>query len=123
MVARVKAQAVHAGVQGNPQAIALAERLRQVESPPHWSTLTRVEYGLNAPSPLSALPELAQALEQVREQDKTFLRAYVLGARLALRLKNPATARSLLDTVVALNPNHELARKLQSQAAASAPTP
>jgi hypothetical protein len=120
VVARVKAQAVYEGVQGTPQALALAERLRKLESPPHWSALSRAEYGLNARSPPGALPELVSALQQVREEDKTFLRAYMLGARLALRQQDRATAQSLLDTVVALNPNHTLARQLQKWAASPA---
>lgn len=116
VVARVKAQAVYESVQGTPQALALAERLRKVESPPHWSALSRAQYGLNARSPPGSLPELAEALQQVREEDTTFLRAYMLGARLALRQRDPATAQTLLDTVVALNPNHALARQLQKWA-------
>lgn len=121
VVARYKAQAIYESVQGNPQAIGLADRLDKVESPRLWSVVTRVEYGLNAPSPINALPALAEELAQVRQQDRTFFRAYVLGARLALRQRDPETARALLDTVVALNPNHTLARKLQQRAAA-APT-
>jgi hypothetical protein len=120
VVARYKAQAVYEGVQGNSQAIALADRLDKVESPRLWSVVTRVEYGLNAPSPVNALPALVDELAQVRQQDKTFFRAYVLGARLELRLNNAEAARALLDTVVALNPNHTLARKLQQRAAAAA---
>jgi hypothetical protein len=123
VVARWKALAVHEGVRGNPQAIALAERLAKVESPPLWSVVTRVEYGLNASSPANALPDLSDALAKVREQDKTFFRAYVLGARLALRLNDQASAQTLLGTVVALNPNHTLALKLQKQAASAAPSP
>jgi hypothetical protein len=123
VVARWKAQAVHEGVRGNPQAIALAERLGKVESPPLWSIVTRVEYGLNAPSPPNALPDLRDALEKVREQDKTFFRAYVLGARLALRLNDLSSAQTLLGTVVALNPNHTLALKLQKRAASAAASP
>jgi hypothetical protein len=122
VVARWKAQAVYEGVRGNSQAIALADRLSKVESPPLWSIVTRVEFGLNAPSPVNALPELSEALAQVRAQDKTFFRSFVLGARLALRQNDPEAARALLDTVVALNPNHTLARKLQKRAAA-APSP
>lgn len=122
VVARWKAQAVYAGVQGNSQAIALAERLSKLESPQLWSLVTRVEYALNAPSPVNALPELSDALAQVRERDKTFFRAYVLGARMALRLNDRAAAQTLLSTVVALNPNHTLALKLQKRAAA-APSP
>jgi hypothetical protein len=123
VVARYKAQAVYESVQGNPQAIGLADRLDKVESPRLWSVVTRVEYGLNAPSPLNALPALADELAQVSQQDKTFFRAYVLGARLALRQNDSESARALLDTVVALNPNHALARKLQQRAAAASPTP
>jgi hypothetical protein len=123
VVARYKAQAVYEGVQGDPQAIVLATKLDGVESPRVWSAITRVEYGLNAPSPVNALPALADELTQVRQQDKTFFRAYVLGARLALRLSEPDAARALLDTVVALNPNHALARKLQQRAAAASATP
>lgn len=120
VVARYKAQAVYEGVQGDPQAIVLGAKLDKVESPQLWSVVTRVEYGLNAPSPVNALPPLVDELAQVRQQDKTFFRAYVLGARLALRQNDPDSARALLDTVVALNPNHALARKLQQRAAASA---
>jgi hypothetical protein len=123
VVARLKAQAVHEGVRGNAQAIALSERLEKVESPPLWSIVTRVEYGLNAPSPPNALPDLSDALARVREQDKTFIRAHVLGARLALRMNDQATARSLLSTVVALNPNHTLALKLQKRATSDTSTP
>lgn len=119
VVARWKAQAVYAGVRGNPQAISLAERLSKLESPPLWSIVTRVEYALNAPSPVNALPELSDALARVRQQDKTFFRAYVLGARMALRLNDRAGAQTLLSTVVALNPNHTLAPKLQKRAAAA----
>jgi hypothetical protein len=123
VVARWKAQAVHESVRGNPQAVALADRLAKLESPPLWSIIARVEYGLNASSPPGALHELGAALEKVREQDKTFFRAYVLGARLALRQNDLAAAQALLGPVVALNPNHKLALKLQKRAASSAPAP
>jgi len=123
VVARWKAQAVHESVRGNPQAIALADKLAKLESPPLWSIVTRVEYGLNASSPPAALHELSAELAKVREQDKTFFRAYVLGARLALRQNDLAAAQALLGPVVALNPNHTLALKLQKRAASGAPAP
>lgn len=116
VVARLKAQAVHVGVRGDPQALAQAERLRKVENPAHWSTLVLAEYSLNARSPPVTMTEQFNALQELRARDNTFIRAYVLGARLALRLKEPAKARGLLDTVLALNPNHTLARKLQQWA-------
>ena len=123
VVARLKAQAILAGVLGNEQALPLAERLRKVENPAHWSAISLAEYVLNARSPPATLEEQSQALQEVRGRDNTFIRAYVLGARMALRQKDLATAHSLLDTVEALNPNHALARKLRTWAtpAGSAP--
>ncbi|WP_224246198.1 zinc-ribbon domain-containing protein [Hyalangium gracile] len=123
VVARVKAQAISEAVNGTPQAVALAERLKKVEARPHWSVLALAEYGLNAGTPPSALATVSEQLAQVRERDPTFLRAYVLGARLALRQKDPSAAQALLEAVLAFNPNHALARKLQKWAADTAPTP
>lgn len=122
--ARMKARAFHAGVTAAPEALGLAERLRKVEgSPKTWSTLARAEYALSAGSPPASLAEVARELENLRNEESSLRRAYVLGARLALRLNDPATARALLDDAVALNPNHELARKLLSQLDANAPSP
>jgi hypothetical protein len=116
LVARLKARALHAGVTVTSEALALAERLRSVEgSSKAWSTLSRAEYALNSGSPPDSLAEVAKELEALRQEDRTLLRAYVLGARLALRLNDPSTARSLLDDALALNPNHQLAGKLLSQ--------
>ncbi|WP_253999704.1 hypothetical protein [Myxococcus qinghaiensis] len=116
LAARVKALALHAGVTAAPDALALAERLRNVESAPKiWSTVARAEYVLSSGSPPDSVAQSANELEKLRQADGTLLRAHVLGARLALRMKDPKMARSLLDEVRALNPNHELARKLLEQ--------
>ncbi|WP_255203293.1 hypothetical protein [Myxococcus sp. AM011] len=116
LAARVKALALHAGVTAAPDALALAERLRNVESAPKiWSTVARAEYVLSSGSPPDSVAQSANELERLRQADGTLLRAHVLGARLALRMKDPKMARSLLDEVRALNPNHELARKLLEQ--------
>ncbi len=123
VVARVKAQAISEAVSGTPMAVALAERLKKVESHPHWSVLALAEYGLNANTPPSALAAVAEDLSSLRTKDPAFFRAYVLGARLALRQNDPATAQSLLDAVLVLNPNHALARKLQKWAPTTASIP
>ncbi|MFY2560966.1 hypothetical protein ACN469_25410 [Corallococcus terminator] len=116
LAARVKALALHAGVTAAPDALALAERLRNVESAPKiWSTVARAEYVLSSGSPPDSVAQSANELETLRQADGTLLRAHILGARLALRMKDPKMARSLLDEVRALNPNHELARKLLQQ--------
>ncbi|WP_254614414.1 lipopolysaccharide assembly protein LapB [Myxococcus sp. CA056] len=116
LAARVKALALHAGVTAAPDALALAERLRNVESAPKiWSTVAKAEYVLSSGSPPDSVAQSVSELEALRQADGTLLRAHVLGARLALRQKKPEAARSLLDEVIALNPNHELARKLLEQ--------
>ncbi|MFL5353380.1 zinc-ribbon domain-containing protein [Archangium sp.] len=83
-----------------------------------WSTLTMAEYVLHYATPEA--PHITQAvtgLEGMRETDKAYLRPYVLGARIALMRKEPpAQAQSLLDTVITLNPKHELARLLHAYA-------
>ncbi|MCP3141900.1 hypothetical protein [Pyxidicoccus xibeiensis] len=124
LVARVKARAVHAGVSMAPDALGLAERLRNVEGASRtWSTLARAEYALSSGSPPESLAEISKELEALRQEDRTLLRAYVLGARVALRLNDPVSARSLLDDVQALNPNHQLAKKLLAQLDANAARP
>ena len=120
LVARLKARAIHAGVTVAPDALALAERLRNAEGTPStWSTLARAEYALSSGSPPDSLMGVAKELAQLRQEDRTLLRAYVLGARLSLRLNEAAMARSLLDDVLALNPNHQLASRLLAQLHAS----
>jgi predicted Zn finger-like uncharacterized protein len=123
VVARLKAQAVYAGVMGEEHAVALAERLRKVENPAHWSAIALAEFGLNAGSAAASRAEFSQSLQEVRERDRTFIRAYVLGARLALMDQDPVTARALLDSAEALNPHHALSRKLRAWAAATAEAP
>ncbi|WP_241759379.1 hypothetical protein [Pyxidicoccus parkwayensis] len=124
VVARLKARAVHAGVTVASDALMLAERLRNVEgSPKTWSSLARAEYALSSGSPPDSLLEVSKELEALRQEDQTLSRAYVLGARLAIRLDDPAAARSLLDDVIALNPNHQLAKRLLEQLKTNAEKP
>lgn len=122
--ARLKARALHASVLAAPDSLALAERLRNVESAPYpWSTLARAEYALTAGSPPESLEAVAKDLEALRQADSTLLRAYLLGARVALKLKDTAAARSLLDDAVALNPHHQAAARLIAQIDADAASP
>ncbi|NPC50908.1 tetratricopeptide repeat protein [Corallococcus sp. AB032C] len=122
VAARLKAQALYAAVTGAPNALGLAERLRQVELPPSWSVLARAEYALSSGTP-ATVEAVSKELEALRAQDRYLFRAFVLGARLAIRQGDPDTARNLLDEVVALNPKHDLARRMLAQTAASEPSP
>ncbi len=121
VAARIKAQALHAAVTAAPNALALAERLRQVELAHSWSVMARAEYALSSGSPAATLKTVSEELEALRAQDRLLLRAFVLGARLAVRLGDPDTARKLLDEVVALNPKHALAKRMLAQTAEAEP--
>ncbi|ADO71781.1 uncharacterized protein STAUR_3993 [Stigmatella aurantiaca DW4/3-1] len=127
VLARLKAQAIQGGVMGGPSALGMAERFRKVENPVHWSAVAFAEQGLNTVVTPDVLVKLSDELTRVRGRDSTFLRVYVLEARMALRLGDPSAAKALLDAVMALNPHHTLARKLRQWAIslqeATAPSP
>lgn len=117
--ARLRGRALLSAVAGSADAIAMAERL-QKEEQRAWGSVVLAEYALSASASSISLEEAAASLERVRELDKALLRPYVLGARVALRRKDPAAAQRLLDNAVALNPRHMLARRLHDRATAMA---
>ncbi|WP_233583326.1 lipopolysaccharide assembly protein LapB [Corallococcus sp. CA053C] len=123
VAARLKAQALYASVTGHADALALAERLRQVESAAAWSRLAHAEFALSSGSPGATLQTVSQELEALRSEDPGLMRAYVLGARLALRQNDATTARTLLDELLALNGKHELARRMLAQLPADRSSP
>ncbi|RKH57643.1 hypothetical protein D7W81_30655 [Corallococcus aberystwythensis] len=123
VAARLKAQALHAAVTGAPNALGLAERLRQAELTPSWSVVARAEFALSSGSPDATLQTVSQELGALRAQDRTFLRPYFLGARLALRQNDPEAARNLLNELLAFNPRHELAKRMLAQLPAAGSTP
>lgn len=115
-LARLRGRALLNATLGGGEALGMAVQLAQAELR-DWSTLTMAGYVLNSASPSETqVKETASALEYMREADKTFLRTYVLGARIALMRKEPAAAQALLDTVITLNPKHELAQQLHMYA-------
>ncbi|GMU02155.1 hypothetical protein KH5H1_62750 [Corallococcus caeni] len=123
VAARLKAQSLYAAVTGASNALGLAERLRQAELTPSWSVVARAEFALSSGSPAATLQAVSKELVALRTQDRTFLRPYFLGARLALRQNDPDTARNLLNELLALNPKHELAKRTLAQLPAAGATP
>jgi predicted Zn-dependent protease len=115
-VARTRAEALYSAIDGQDQAIVLAERYRQLGGQDGWADVANAEYALNTKVP----PETAaQALDQMRtlqKRDTTFIRAYVLGGRLALQLKQRELAATQFDAALALNPDHVLAQTLADDA-------
>jgi hypothetical protein len=119
MLARTRTDALYAAIDGQDQAIALAERYRQMGGQDGWAEVANAEYALNTKGvpPETAVQDLDQ-LRSLQKRDTTFLRAYVLGGRLALQLKQKDVATSQFDAAVALNPDHILAQTLADDARA-----
>ena len=77
-----------------------------------WVAVALAEYAINAQVAPALIAEARAESERSRSADSTFLRPYVLAARLALLQKDYDAASTALDAVVALNPAHEMARQL-----------
>jgi len=111
-VAVVRAQAVYFGVKGSDQASALAARYRQMGGPAGWDSVARAELALNARASPDSLRAARAAMDELSSKDSTFLRSYVLSARLAMAQRQSEGAIGGLEAVLALNPAHEVARQL-----------
>lgn len=111
-LASLRARAVAAGVLGDVSALALAEEFRQqAQAPDSWADLALPEYVCNGGSSFS---EALAQLEAVEARDDTFLRAYVLSARIHLLRRDTERAESQLARVLAFHPGHDSARRLQA---------
>ncbi|MET0403458.1 MAG: hypothetical protein ABW123_13685, partial [Cystobacter sp.] len=111
-LARLRARGLMSATLGLGTTPELITKLAQAEQG-DWSSLVMAEYVLHQGEPSSAdVREAAAALERIRTLDSTYLRAYMLGARLAILRHEPASAQALLDSVITLNPKHELAQQL-----------
>jgi hypothetical protein len=111
-IAVLRAEAVARGVLGEHEALALAERVRQLSpGPDNWASLAGPEYALNGGS---SRDEALDELDAVRQRatNSTFFRPYVLTARLRMQAGDDALAVQDLTTVVSLNAKHVVAQRL-----------
>jgi hypothetical protein len=108
----IRAQAVYYGVKGVDKAETLARSYRELGTKDGWEAVALAEYAINAQVAPALIAEARAESERSRSADSTFLRPYVLAARLALLQKDYDAASTVLDAVVALNPAHEMARQL-----------
>lgn len=111
-LAFVRADGLARGVLGDVEAITRAENYRQrTAQGDDWVEPIEPEYALNGGS---SLDEAVTRVKKVQRRDgnSTFIRPYVLLARLELKRGNEAQAVEQLDRVVTLNDKHELAREL-----------
>lgn len=117
----VRAQAVYSGVKGSDTAISLAERYKNLGGTDGWAQVALAELALNARLTPEAMVAAHADMDELAQKDSTFLRSYVLSARLSLAQKHADSAVAGLEAVLALNPAHEVARQLLDWARSGEP--
>jgi hypothetical protein len=116
-----RAQAVYSGVKGSDTAIALAERYRNLGGTDGWAAVALAELALNARVSPEAMTTAHAEMDELAAKDSTFLRSYVLSARLSIAQKHNDSAVAGLEAVLALNPAHDIARQLLEWARSGEP--
>jgi hypothetical protein len=114
-LARLRADAVFAGVAGRDRAVEYAERYRQMGGKDGWADVAYAEYALSTRVAPETTQQALNGVKTLVAHDSTFLRPYVLAGRLALQQRQRDAALAQFDAVLALNPRHVLAQTLADQ--------
>ncbi len=115
-LAAVRAQALFHGVSGTDQALVLTKRyetLADGAQPDGWIDLAIPEYAANARVSEELMAQAMGKLEELHKRDSTFLRTYVLSARLHLIRKELEAATTDLDQVLTMRKEHDVATELR----------
>lgn len=115
-LAAVRAQALFHGVSGTDQALVLTKRyetLADGAQPDGWIDLAIPEYAANARVSEELMAQAMAKLEELHKRDSTFLRTYVLSARLHLIKKELEAATTDLDQVLTMRKEHDVATELR----------
>jgi hypothetical protein len=111
-LALLRADGLARGVLGDGEALTRAVAYNQrTQMRDDWVDLIEPEFALNGGT---ALDEAIQQLILLksRSSNSTFLRPYVLLARLQLKKGESQRAREELETVATMNSKHEIAREM-----------
>ncbi len=111
-VAVARAEAVYYGVRGRDEALGRSQAYESQGGTDGWAQIAYAEFALNSKSPPDTLAQAREQMDALREKDKTFLRPYVLAARLAFAQKKYDEASNTLEAVVAMNRSHTVASEL-----------
>jgi hypothetical protein len=115
-LAALRAQALFHGVSGGEEALKLTSRYEQSaegQPPDGWIDLAIPEYAANARVSDELKKQARAKLEELHKRDATFLRTYVLQARLALSDKDVEGATTALDQVLSMQKDHDVAIELR----------
>jgi hypothetical protein len=115
-LAALRAQALFHGVSGGEEALKLTSRYEQSaegQPPDGWIDLAIPEYAANSRVSDELKKQARTKLEELHKRDATFLRTYVLQARLALSDKDVEGATTALDQVLSMQKDHDVAVELR----------
>jgi hypothetical protein len=115
-LAALRAQALFHGVSGGEEALKLTSRYEQSaegQPPDGWIDLAIPEYAANSRVSDELKKQARAKLEDLHKRDATFLRTYVLQARLALSDKDIEGATAALDQVLSMQKDHDVAVELR----------
>ncbi|MGQ0508176.1 MAG: hypothetical protein ACT4TC_22995 [Myxococcaceae bacterium] len=107
-----RAEAIYYGVRGQDGALRKSQAYESQGGAGGWGQIAYAEYALNSRAPPATLAQAKSQIDALREKDQTFLRLYVLSARLSLAQKQYQEASSTLEAVVAMNKSHTVAAQL-----------
>ena len=108
----LRARALLASVKGQADALEQVTHYGSSGAQDSWGSVMFAEYALNSRVPPDTAQRAFQMMDGLRNEDKAFIRPYVLAARIAAAQRHPDVSISLLEAALALNPTHELAQKL-----------
>ncbi|HLT31091.1 MAG TPA: zinc-ribbon domain-containing protein [Myxococcaceae bacterium] len=113
--ALARAQLFSLAITGSPEAMGMMERFRSAGGSEAWQILAETTYLLHAPGvQADDARRMRERLAGIKDQDASWLRVYLLDARLARTLGAGEDVRSNLEAVTVLNPAHGLARELRT---------
>ncbi len=115
-LAALRAQALFHGVSGTDQALVLTKRFETTAdgaAPDGWIDLAIPEYAANARVSDELMQQALTKLDELHKRDSTFLRTYVLSARLHLIKKDLEGATTDLDQVLSMRKEHDVAHELR----------
>jgi tetratricopeptide (TPR) repeat protein len=116
--AALRAQALARAVNGDAQSMELAEQYRQkfsgpddLDDPDDWIDLVLPEYVAGGGRSYAEAHKVLETIKS-RPNNSTFIRPYVLSARIHLQQGSAAEAKAQLEHVLAMNDKHEVAMEL-----------
>jgi hypothetical protein len=115
-LAALRAQALFHGVSGTDQALVLSKRYETTAEgavPDGWIDLAIPEYAANARVSEELMTQALGKIDELHKRDSTFLRTYVLSARLHLIKNELEAATSDLDQVLSMRKDHDVAAELR----------